>query len=154
MSICALRRRHSERSGRRYPDGGGPHLSSRDAQSISRLFCLYGLLLFDCLVVTLALPVLVRASQHGHQVIRPRKRQGIHQGATNENCYARHYFRISAGISPCLLNMSLVAMARATTVPTSRDVKSSFGGGGATPNRHLAKPGISRSKARDGRAVV
>ena len=39
--------------------------------------------------------------------------------------------------------MSLVAMARATTtttMPTSRGVKSSFGGGGTTPNRHLAKP--------------
>ena len=90
---------------------------------------------FDCLVVTLALFVEVRASQHGEQVVRPRKRkgihQGIHQGATNEHCYARHYFRISAGMSPRLLSISLVAMARATpttTMPTSRGVKSSFGG--------------------------
>ena len=96
----------------------------------SRPFCMCDLHLFDCLVVTLALFVEVRASQHGEQLVRPRKRQGFHQGATNEHCYARHYFRISAGISPCLISMSLVAMARATfttTMPTSRGVKSSFG---------------------------
>ena len=101
----------------------------------SRLFCLRGLQLFDCLVVTLALFVEVRASQHGEQVVRPRERQGVHQGSTNEHCYARHYFRISAGMSPCLISMSLVAMARA--MPTSRGVKSSFGG---YPNRNLAIP--------------
>ena len=53
-------------------------------------------------------------------------------------------------MSPCLISMSLVAMARATsttTMPTSRGVKSSFGG--ATPNRHLAKPDISRCEARE-----
>ena len=58
-------------------------------------------------------------------------------------------------MSPCLIGMSLVAMARATsttTMPTLRGVKSSFGG--ATPNRHLAKPGISRCEARDNCAVV
>ena len=97
----------------------------------SRPFCLRGLQLFDCLVVTLALYVEVRASQHGEQLVRPRERQGVHHGATNKHCYARHYFRISAGMSPCLISMSLVAMARATSttiMPTSRGVKSSFGG--------------------------
>ena len=81
--------------------------------------------------MTPALFVEVRAYQHGEQVVRPRERQGVHHGATNEHCYARHYFRISAGISPCLISMSLVAMARATattTMPRSRGVKSSFGG--------------------------
>ena len=100
--------------------------------SFSRPFCLRGLQLFDCLVVTLALFVEVRASQHREQVVRPRDRQGVHYGATNEHCYARHYFRISAGISPCVISMSLVAMAIATsttTMPTSQGVKSSFGGG-------------------------
>ena len=60
----------------------------------------------------------------------PRERQGVHQGATNEHCFAQHYFRISAEMSPCLISMSFVAMARATsttTMPTSRGVKSSFG---------------------------
>ena len=60
-------------------------------------------------------------------------------------------------MSPCLISISLVAMARATsttTMPTSRGVKSSFGGRGATPNRRLAKPGISRCEARDYCAVV
>ena len=93
--------------------------------------CLCGLQLFDCLVVTLALFVEVRASQHGEQVVRPRERQGVHHGATNKHCYVRHYFRISAGMIPCLTSMSLVAIARATsttTIPTSRGVKSSFGG--------------------------
>ena len=97
----------------------------------SRPFCPRGLQLFDCLVVTLALFVEVRASQHGEQVVRPVERQGVHHGATNEHCYARHYFRISAGMSPCLISMPLVAMARATstkTMPTSWVVKSSFGG--------------------------
>ena len=121
----------------------------------SRPFCLRGLQLFNCLVVTLALFVEVRASQHGEHVVRHRERQGVHHGATNKHCYARHYFRISAGMSPCLISMSLVATARATsttTMPTSRGVKSSFGG--ATPNRHLAKPGIFRCEARDYCAVV
>ena len=97
----------------------------------SRPFSLRGLQLFDCLVVTLALFVEVRASQHGEQVVRPRERQGVHHGATNEHCYARHYFRISARMSPCLISMSMVAMASAmstTTMPTSQGVKSSFGG--------------------------
>ena len=56
---------------------------------------------------------------------------GVHHGATNKHCYARHYFRISTGMSPCLISMSLVAMVRATSttaMPTSRGVKSSFGG--------------------------
>ena len=39
----------------------------------SRPFCLCGLQLFDCLVVTLALFVEVRVSQHGEQVVRPRE---------------------------------------------------------------------------------
>ena len=81
--------------------------------------------------MTLALFVEVRASQHGEQVFRPRERQGVQHGATNKHCYARHYFRISAGMSPCLISMSLVAIARATsttTIPTLRGVKSSFGG--------------------------
>ena len=121
----------------------------------SRSFCLRGLQLFDCLVVTFALFVEVRASQHGEQVVRPRKRQGVHNGATYKDCcYACHYFRISAGMSPCLISMSLVAMATATsttTMPTSQGVKSSFGG---YPHRHLAKPGISRCEARDYCAVV
>ena len=97
----------------------------------SRPFCLRGLQLFDCLVVTLALFVEFRASQHGEQVVRPRERRGVHHGATNQHCYARHYLRISAGMSPCLISMSLVAMARATsttTMPTSRSLKSSFEG--------------------------
>ena len=97
----------------------------------SRPFCLRGLQLFDCLVVTLALFVEFRASQHGEQVVRPRERQGVHHGATNKYFYARYYIRISAGISPCLMSMSLVAMARATsitTMPTSRGVMSRFGG--------------------------
>ena len=97
----------------------------------SRPFCLRSLQLFDCLVVTLALFIEVRAFQHGEQVVRPQECQGVHHGATNKHCYARHYFRISAGMSPCLISMSLVAMARATsttTMPTSRGVKSSFGG--------------------------
>ena len=97
----------------------------------SRPFCLRALQLFDCLVVTLALFVEVRASQHGEQVVRPRERQGVHHGATNEHCYARHYVRFSAGMSSCFISMSLVAMARATsttTMPTSRGVKSIFGG--------------------------
>ena len=96
-----------------------------------RPVCLLGLQLYDCLVVTLALFVEVRASQNGEQVVRPRERQGVHHGAINEHCYARHYFRISAGMSPCLISIFLVAMARATsttTMPTSRGVKSSFGG--------------------------
>ena len=99
--------------------------------SFSRPFCLRGLQLFDCLVVTLALFVEIRASQHGDQVVRPRERQSVHHGATNEHCYARHYFRISAGMSPCLISMSLVAIVRVTsttTMPTSRSVKSNFGG--------------------------
>ena len=126
-----MRRRHPARSGRRAPDGGGPPYPFQTHSLFSRPFCLCGLQLFDCLVVTLALFVEVRASQHGEHVVRPRKRQGIHQGATNAHCDARHYFRISAGISPCLINMSLVAMARATSTTamlTSRGVKSSFGG--------------------------
>ena len=95
----------------------------------SRPFCLHGLQLFDCLVVTLALFVEVRASQHGGQVDRPRERQGAHYGATNEHCYACHYVRISAGMSPCLISMYLVAMATSTmTMPRSRGVKSSFVG--------------------------
>ena len=98
----------------------------------SRPFCLCGPQLFDCLVVTFALFVEVRASQHGEQIVRPRKRQGIHQGATNEHCYASHYFRISAGMSPCLINMSLDPMARATS--TSRGVKSIFGGYPQSPS--------------------
>ena len=80
--------------------------------------------------MTLALFVELRASPHIEQVVRSRKHQGIHQGATNEHCYARHYCRISVGMSPCLIIMSLVAMARATsttTMPTSQGVKSSFG---------------------------
>ena len=88
----------------------------------SRPFCLRGL--------QLVLFVEVRASQHGEQILRSRKRQGVHDGATNKHCYARHYFRISAGMSPCLISMPLVAMARATstmTMPTSRGVKSRFG---------------------------
>ena len=94
-------------------------------------FCLRSLQLFDCLVVTLALFIEVRASQHGEQVVRLRECQGVHHGAINKHCYARHYFRISAGMSPCLISMSLVARAKATstmTMPTSRGVKSSFGG--------------------------
>ena len=62
----------------------------------SRPFCQRDLQLFDCLVVTLALFIEVRASQHEEQVVRPRERQGVHHGATNEHCYGRHYFRISA----------------------------------------------------------
>ena len=96
----------------------------------SRQFCLRGLQLLDCLVVTFALFVEVRASQHREQVVRPRERQDVHHGATNEHFYARHYFKISDGMSPCLISMSLVAMARATsttTMPTSRGVKSNFG---------------------------
>ena len=80
--------------------------------SFSRPFCLHGLQLFDCLVVTLELFVEVRASHHGEQGVRPPEIQGVHHGATNKHCYARHYFRISAGMSPCLISMSLVAMAR------------------------------------------
>ena len=57
---------------------------------ISRPFCLRGLQLFDYLVVTLVLFVEVRASQYGEQVVRPRERQGVHHGATNKHCYARH----------------------------------------------------------------
>ena len=120
----------------------------------SRPFCLHNLQLFDCVVVTLALFVEVRASQRGEQVVWPRERQGVHHGAINEHYYARHYFRISAGMSPCLISMSLVAMARAvstTTMPTSRGVKSSFGG---LPPIATAKPGISRCEARDNCAVV
>ena len=97
----------------------------------SRSFCLRSLQLFDCLVVTLALFIEVRTSQHGKQVVRPRECQGVHHGATNKHCYAHYYFRISAGMSPCLISMSLVAMARATSttaMPTSRGVMSSFGG--------------------------
>ena len=97
----------------------------------SRPFCLRGLQLFDCLVVTLALFVEVRASQHGKHVVRPRERKGVYHGATNKHCYARYYFRISAGMSPWLISMFLVAMARATsatTMQTSQGVKSSFGG--------------------------
>ena len=118
----------------------------------SRPFCLRSLQLFDCLVVTLALFIEVRASQHGEQLVRPRECQGVHLGATSKHCYARHYFRISTGISPCLISMSLVAMARATSTTNvaGRKVKLR----GATPNRHLAKPGISRCKARDNCAVV
>ena len=121
----------------------------------SRPFCLRSLQLFDCLVVTLTLFIEVRASQHAEQVVRPRECQGVHHGATNKHCYARHYFRLSAGMSPCLISMSLVAMARVTsntTMPRSRGVKSSFGG--ATLYRHLAKPGISRCEARDYCAMV
>ena len=126
----------------------------------SRPFYLRGLQLFDCLVVTLALFVEVRASQHGEQVVRPRERQGVHHGATNEHCYARHYSRISAGMSPCLISMSLVAMARATsttTMPTSRGVKSSFGGYLQSPScqaghiplrgQRLLRCGIARKQA-------
>ena len=97
----------------------------------SRPFCLRSGQLFDCFVVTLALFVEVRASKHGEQVFRPRECQGVHHGATNTHCYARHCFRISAGMSPRLISTSLVAMARATsttTIPTSRGVKSSFEG--------------------------
>ena len=68
-----LRRRHLEWSGRRAPDDGG----------FLRPFCLLGLQLFDCLVVTLALFVEVGASQHGKQVVRPGERKGVHHGATN-----------------------------------------------------------------------
>ena len=113
----------------------------------SRPLCLRGLQLFDCLVVTLVLFVEVRASQHGEQVVLSRERKGVHHGATNEHCYARHYFRISAGMSPCLISMSLVAMARATsttTMPTSRGVKSSFGG---LPPIASCQAGISRCEA-------
>ena len=77
--------------------------------------------LFDCFIVTHALFIEARSPQHRKQVVRPRERQSVHQGATNEHCYARHYFRISARMRPCLISMSLVAMARATsTMPTSR----------------------------------
>ena len=112
-------------------DDGGPHLSSRDAQSVFETILPARPAAVDCLVVTLALFVEVRASQHGEQVVRPRERQGVYHGATNEHCYARHYFRISAGMILCLISMSLVAMAKTTsttTMPTSRGVKSSFGG--------------------------
>ena len=81
--------------------------------------------------MTHALFVEVRASQHEEQVVRPRERQSVHHGATNKHCYTRHYFGLSAGMSACLISMSLVAMVRATstsTIPTSRGVKSSFGG--------------------------
>ena len=84
----------------------------------SRPFSLRGLQLFDFLVVTLALFVEVRAFQHGGRVVRPRERQGVHHGATNEHCYARHYLRISAGMNPCLISMSLIAMAKATSATT------------------------------------
>ena len=81
--------------------------------------------------MTLALFVEARVLQHREEPAAPRERQGVHQGATNKHCYARHYFRISARMSPCLISMSLVVMARATstsTMPTSRRVRSSFGG--------------------------
>ena len=123
--------RHLERSGRRALTTEVLTYPVEALSSFSRPFYLRGLQQFDCLVVTLALFVEVRASQHGEQVVRLRERQGVHHGATNKHCYARHYFRISAGMSPCLISMSLVAMARATsttTMPTSRGVKSSFGG--------------------------
>ena len=122
-----MRRRHLERSGRRAPDDGGPHLSSRGAQSVFETI----LPAQPAAVRLLALFIEVRASQHGEQVVRPGECQGVHHSATNKHCYAGHYLRISAGMSPCLISMSLVAMARATsttTMPTSRCVKSSFGG--------------------------
>ena len=71
------------------------------------------------------------AYQHRKQAVRLRECHRVHHGATNKHCHARHYFRISAGMSPCLITMSLVSMARApstTTMPTSQGVKSSFGG--------------------------
>ena len=89
----------------------------------SRPFCLRGLCLFDSFIVTLALFVEARAPQHGEEPVAPQECQGVHHGVTNKQRYARHYFRISAGMSPCLISTSLIAMARATsttTMPTSR----------------------------------
>ena len=149
-SIRALRRRHLEKSGRLAPDDGGLTYPDEALSPFSRPFCLRCLQLLDCLVVTLSFFVEVRASQHGEQVVRTRKRQGVHHGATNKHCCARHYFRISAGMRPCLISMSFVAMTKATSTNAGRNVKLR----GATPDRHLAKPGISRCEARDYCAVV
>ena len=102
-----------------HPDGGGLHLSSRDAQSV-----------FETILP--AWPVAVRQLYRDACALRRgqsssawrrasstfRECQSVHHGAINKHCYARHYFRISAGMSPCLISMPLVAMARTTSTTT------------------------------------
>ena len=62
------------------------------------------------------------------------------------------YFIISARMNPCLISMSLVAMARATsttTIPTSRAVKSNLGG--APPMTILLSRWRGRTRPHYGR---
>ena len=95
----------------------------------SEPFFLRDLELFNCFIMVLTFFVETGVLQHRQQKIRPRGRQCVHQGASVKHSFAGyHYFFISAGIMPCLISMSLVAMARATstaTMPTSQGVKSS-----------------------------
>ena len=59
------RRRYLERSVRHAPGDGVLTYPVETPSPFSRPFCLRRLQLFDCLVMTLALFVEVRASQHG-----------------------------------------------------------------------------------------
>lgn len=123
----------------------------------SRLFCPRGLELIDCFIVMLVLFVEARVIQHGEKLVAPLESQGVHHGATNEHCYARKYFRISAGMSPCLISMSLVAIANwtsTTTMSTSRDVKYSFGVYSKSPSCQAGRFPQRGSEARDFRAVI
>ena len=91
-----------------------------------------GLQLLYRLVMSSMFFVYARALQHREQVVAPTEGERIHVGTPQEHrdCGHGNYLTISEGISPCLISMSLVAMATErsnTTIPASRGVRSSLG---------------------------
>ena len=95
-------------------------------------FFLGGLQLLYRLVMSSTFFVYARALQHKEQVVAPTEGERIHGGAAQEHrdCGHGDYLTISEGISPCLISMSLVAMAAErsnTAIPASRGVRSSLG---------------------------